>query len=81
LAIVDIIADRFHERPTLPDLPKKGPRHIRQAIGLAIAAAEQIDQDLHRQVFQRMLLRLRGRRVRGVAAETMKAITALFPLK
>jgi hypothetical protein len=31
-------------------------RRIRQAIGLTVAAAEQIDQDIHWQVFERMLL-------------------------
>ena len=50
-AIVDIVADRLHQRPTLRNLREQGPRRIRQAIGLAVAAAEQIDQHLHRQVF------------------------------
>ena len=61
-AIMDVIADRLHQRPTLRSLAEQGPRRVRQAIGLAVAATEQIDQDLHRQVFQCMLLRLRGRR-------------------
>jgi hypothetical protein len=30
-AIVDIIADRLHQRPPLPNLAEKGPRRIRQA--------------------------------------------------
>jgi hypothetical protein len=44
-------------------LPKEGPRYVRQAIGLAVTAAEQIDQNLNREVFQIMLHRLRGSRV------------------
>ena len=49
--IMDVIADRLHQRPALRNLPEKGPCDIREAIGLAIAAAEKINQDVHRQVF------------------------------
>jgi hypothetical protein len=39
--IVDVVADRRNEGPPLENLPKKGPRRIRKAVGLAVAAAEQ----------------------------------------
>ena len=58
--MVDIIADRLRQRPTLRNLSEQRPCQIRQAIDLAVAAAEQIDQNLHRQVFERMLLGLCG---------------------
>jgi len=57
-AIVDIVANRLHQRPTLRNLPEKGPRRIRQAIGLAVAAGKQVEQSVHRQIVQCMLLRL-----------------------
>src|SRR5436305_344786 len=45
-AVVYVVADRLHERPSLRKLPKKGPSRIRQAVGLAIPAAKQVDQNL-----------------------------------
>jgi hypothetical protein len=68
---MDVIADCLGQRPPLGSLPKKGPRGIRKAIGLAIAAAEQIDQDVDRKLFQWMLHSLRSRHIRlaGVSHE------------
>ena len=66
-AIVDVVADRLHQRPTFGNLPNSDHAVSRQPVGLAVTAAEQIDQDLHRQVFQGMLLRLRSDRVRLAA--------------
>jgi len=55
-AAVDEIADRLHQRPALRHLPEQRPRRRHQAVGLAVAAAEQKEQDVDRQVLERVLL-------------------------
>ena len=59
-AIVDVVADRLNQEPSLGNIAEPGPCYIAQPIGLAIAAAEQINQDVHRQRVQRILHRFRG---------------------
>ena len=70
--IMDVIADRLHERPAFRNAPKQGPRFVRQAIGLAVPAAKQIDQNVHRQIFQRVLVGLRRSHVRLPAVSDQK---------
>jgi len=58
--VMDIVADRLDPRPAGRRLLEQPPRNVGEPVGLAIAAAKQIDQDFHRQVFQLVLLRLWG---------------------
>ena len=63
-AVVDVIADRLNQRPSLADFAESGPCETDQAIRLAITAAEQINQDVHRQRLQRTLRRFRDHCIR-----------------
>ncbi len=66
-AVVDVVADRLNQRPSLCDIAELGPRDLGEAIGLAITAAQQIDQRLDRQLLQRMLRRVRRDLIRLAA--------------
>ena len=59
-AVVNVVADRLHPRPP-GGIARTGSRPGRQLVGLAIAAAEQKDQDVIRQVLEGGLSRV-GRR-------------------
>ena len=63
-AVVDVIADRLDQRPSLGDFAELRPRDLDEAIGFAITAAHEIDQRLDRQLLQRMLLGVRRDLVR-----------------
>ena len=56
-AIVNVIADRLDQRPSLRDVAECRPGELDEAVGLAVTAAEQIDQRFDRKPLQRMLLR------------------------
>ncbi len=62
--LVDIIADRLHQRPARRHVPEQRPRDVGETVGLAVAAAEQKNQRLHRQVFEGVLFCVRGDDVR-----------------
>ena len=64
---VDVIADRLHQRPALGDVPEFRPGQLKEAVGLAVAAAEQINQRVNGKFLQRMLDRL-GRHIVRLAA-------------
>src|SRR5206468_10476354 len=49
------IADRLHPRPTRRRLLEQLPGDLRKPVGLAVAAAEQIDQRIGRQFFDPVL--------------------------
>ena len=54
--VVDEVADRLHAAPARRrELAKSLPGGLGQPIGLAIAAAQQIDQDLSRQILHGVL--------------------------
>ena len=53
--LVDEIADRLHQPPTFTHLAESRPGDVRQAVGLAIAAAEQINQRVDGQRIEREL--------------------------
>jgi hypothetical protein len=57
---VDKIADGLHARPTGWRVAESLPRHVPQALGIAIAAAEEIDEDLYGQVVDVVLARRRS---------------------
>lgn len=62
--VMDVVADRLHAAPARRGMLKQLPRNGRQAIRLTVAAAEQKQQRLFRQVLYRQLSRLRGEHVR-----------------
>src|SRR5208282_341219 len=55
-AVVDVVADRLHQRPAFCDIAELGPRDLYETIGFAVTAAEQIDQRLDRELLQGMLI-------------------------
>src|SRR5947209_20507950 len=67
------IADRLDPRPARRRLLEQLPGDFRKPVGLAIAAAEQIDQGVRGQVFDRMLNR-RSKYRTGQAAVAHHAI-------
>ena len=70
---MDVIADRLHPRPARRRILEQLPGDIRQPVGLAIPAAEQINQRIRRQVLDRMLNR-RGNHGIGQAAVADDAV-------
>ncbi len=54
-ASVDVIADRMDQWPSLGDVTEFRPRELDETVGLAVTAAEQIDQRFDGELFQRML--------------------------
>ena len=58
--VVDVVADRLDARPARRRLGKELPGDVRQAIRLAIAASQEIDDRLCRQVLDRVLGCRRG---------------------
>ena len=62
-AFVHVVADRLHARPARRRVAEQRPGGLGEPVGLAIAAAEQIDDHLVRQLLDRHLLRLRRDRV------------------
>src|SRR6185295_7851074 len=48
------IADRLDPRPARRRFLEQSPRDVRKPVGLAIAAAEQINQSIRRKVLNRM---------------------------
>ena len=65
--LVDEIADRLHQPPAFAHLAEFRPGDVRQPVGLAIAAAEQIDQRVDGQRVERELRRERRDGVRLAA--------------
>ena len=61
--VVDEIADRLDASPTGRRLFEQGPGDIGQPVGLAIPAAQKIDEGFRRQIFNLMLDRTRGQDV------------------
>jgi hypothetical protein len=61
---MDVIADRLDARPTGGRLGEELPGDVGQAVGLALAAAQEIDDRLGRQVLDRVLGRRRGDDIR-----------------
>jgi len=53
--IVHEVADRLHPRPTRRGFPKQLPRSLGKPIGLAITAAEKIDDRVRWQILHRVL--------------------------
>jgi len=47
--VVHEVADRLNQRPALRHLAEFGPGKFRQSVGLAVAAAEEVDERLDRQ--------------------------------
>jgi hypothetical protein len=54
-AMMDEIANGLDPAPSPARALEELPRHFRKSVGLAIAAAKQVDQRVRRQVFDRML--------------------------
>ena len=65
--LVHEVADRLHQRPAFADLAEFRPGDVRQPVGLAIAAAEQIDERVDGQRLERQLRRERRDDVRLAA--------------
>src|ERR1700692_3094 len=63
-AIVNVIADRLHQMPTSANISELRPCDIDEAVGLAISAAEEENERVHRQVRERMLLCVRRHLIR-----------------
>src|ERR1022692_1459691 len=55
---IDEIADRLHARPAWHSVAKQIPRDSGQVLGIAVAAAQEIDQCFFRQRLHRVLLRI-----------------------
>ena len=71
--VVNEVADGLNQRPALRHLAEFGPGEFRQSIGVAVAAAEEINQRLDRQSLKRALRRVRRHVVR-IAAVLHKKI-------
>ena len=71
--LVREIADRLHARPAGRRLPEELPRRVQHEVRLAIAAREQEQQHLRRQLFDRVLDRVRHDRV-GLAGVPDEAV-------
>ncbi len=54
---MNVIADRLDAGPSRGGLGKKLPRDVGQAVGLAVATAQEIDDRLRRQILDRVLRR------------------------
>ncbi len=63
-AVVDVIADRLNTRAAAFDGTEHRPGKIGELLGIAIAAAQQIDQRLVGKLLKRHLWRVEGRGVR-----------------
>ena len=59
-AVVNVVGDRLHPHPAAGQVAEQPPRKVAQMIGLAVAAAEQVDERFGRQLVDRRLL---GQRV------------------
>src|SRR6201987_5260285 len=57
--VVNVIADRLNQRPSFRCIAERGPGDLGKAIGLAVPAAEQINERLDRKLLKRMLLGVR----------------------
>ena len=75
--LVDVIADRLHQRPALRDVAELRPGRADEAVGLAVAAAEQIDQRFDGQLLQRMLDRPGRHLVRLAAVLIRKSVDSV----
>ena len=79
--VVHEVADRLHARPTQRRIREQFPRDVAQAVGLAVAAAQQEDESLFRQVLHvvlpgvgKRLLRQSGIPERGVRGQRERAL-------
>src|SRR5689334_15166376 len=61
--VVDVVADRLNQRPSLRSIAERRPGDLGKAIGLAIPAAEQINERVDRKLTKRILLGVRRRLV------------------
>ncbi len=71
--VVNEVADGLDQRPAFRHFPEFRPGKFRQSVGVAVAAAEEINQRLDRQSLERALHRVR-RHVVGIAAVLHKKI-------
>ena len=62
--VVNVITDRLNQRPPFRSIAERRPGDLGKAIGLAVPAAEQINERLDRKLLKRMLLGVRGYLVR-----------------
>ncbi len=64
-ALVNVVADRLHPPPAGRSVAEHRPGHAGEVVGVAVAAAQQIDEDIVGQVLDGNLLRVRRERCRG----------------
>ena len=73
-AVVDVVADRLHARPAGRRAAEQRPGGVGKPVGVAVAAAQQEDEHVVRQVLDRVLLGVRHDRVgqAGVADQEVR---------
>src|ERR1700746_237181 len=54
--VVNVIADRLNQRPSFRSIAERRPGDLGKAIGLAVPAAEKVNERLGRKLLKRMLL-------------------------
>src|SRR5258708_5727353 len=73
-ALMDIVADRLHPGPSAVDAAEQRPCQIGQLLGIAVATAQQIDQDVVGQFTDRNLSRVGSRGIGQTAVGDQKRV-------